>query len=731
MDATAEDAPFLPELDGPYTRDTRRSLELQEEKHPEVDPTSFGLLRLRRSSNSRLCVAVVAGVYLLLLAAAIALVGIGIHLSTRAGFMHRFHSRPSSAGINAATTSAVDAPTATSISLPEHGSSGSDSDSKAGYQYHETTPPTAQLRNMEEYIIDPAWDYSLSPAVREYFWVINDAELNPDGVFRPMVLINNQFPGPLIEVNSGDNIVVHVDNRGINATSIHFHGIFQNGTNAMDGTVGITQCPIAPGTTYTYNFTVSGQSGTYWYHAHYGSQASDGVFGPMVVHAANEKTELQKLDYVSDRVVMVHDHYHDTTAQILMDYLAPGRENDEPVPESAMINGRGVRNCTEFPDRKCDDSSVGFPEIQLQKEARHRLRIINTGAFGTFQLQIDQHPFYVTEVDGMDVFPEDFHRLEIMPAQRYSIVVEANSTESDEFWLRARFVTHCFSYDNPYMKPNIEGIVRYVDSGPPSRPPSALSSTHTALPTPTTSDWADMEVFCKDLESLMLHPVTKPTIPQSNDYIQLKASFRIGDWTLSRGFINTTTWHANISHPSLHRLLDASPAKQQLLPGGSPLNGVNDRLFDLDKEFVFQTRGAQTLDIAINNFDDGAHPFHLHGHKFWVLAESTTGYPPEKHELDEFLQSTNALDNPVMRDTVTVQAYQWALIRVKLENPGIWAFHCHNMWHAEAGMVMQFLVMPEELMLASGVGQKERELCQRPGIEKGMRPDDSIWEGII
>ncbi|KAL5614173.1 hypothetical protein BROUX41_000011 [Berkeleyomyces rouxiae] len=213
---------------------------------------------------------------------------------------------------------------------------------------HSTVPvvdnpyESPRLRPMDDYIIDPTWDYSAKPTVREYFWTIADAELNPDGVFRPMILINNKFPGPLIEANIGDNLIVHINNRGTNATSIHFHGLFQNGTNSMDGTVGITQCPIAPETAYMYNFTVDGQSGTYWYHAHYAGQASDGVFGPLVIHAPNEKGELQKVQYASDRVVMVHDHYHDTSFLLLMEYLASGNENQEPVPESALINGHGV-----------------------------------------------------------------------------------------------------------------------------------------------------------------------------------------------------------------------------------------------------------------------------------------------------------------------------------------------------------------------------------------------------
>lgn len=100
---------------------------------------------------------------------------------------------------------------------------------------------SAQLRPEEDYILNPKWDFDAGPTTREYHWTIAEHELNPDGVYRPMMLINAMFPGPLIECNEGDEIVVHVHNEATNATSIHWHGLYQNGTNWMDGTVGITQ----------------------------------------------------------------------------------------------------------------------------------------------------------------------------------------------------------------------------------------------------------------------------------------------------------------------------------------------------------------------------------------------------------------------------------------------------------------------------------------------------------
>ena len=117
-------------------------------------------------------------------------------------------------------------------------------------------------RPEEEYILDPKWDFSAPPQVRTYNWTVVDKDGNPDGVYKPMMMINGQFPGPMMEVNEGDTVIVNVKNAAKNATGFHWHGLLQNGTNFMDGVGGVTQCPIAPGGSFQYNFTVTGQMGT-------------------------------------------------------------------------------------------------------------------------------------------------------------------------------------------------------------------------------------------------------------------------------------------------------------------------------------------------------------------------------------------------------------------------------------------------------------------------------------
>lgn len=82
---------------------------------------------------------------------------------------------------------------------------------------------------------------------------------NPDGAFdRPTIGINGQWPIPRIDANVGDNVIINAHNQlGNQSTSLHFHGLYMNGTTHMDGPAQVSQCAIPPGSSFTYNFTVS------------------------------------------------------------------------------------------------------------------------------------------------------------------------------------------------------------------------------------------------------------------------------------------------------------------------------------------------------------------------------------------------------------------------------------------------------------------------------------------
>ena len=102
-----------------------------------------------------------------------------------------------------------------------------------------------------------------------------------DGFNKSAILVNKQYPGPLLEANWGDYIEVTLHNEisdPAEGTTIHLHGLTQNGTPWFDGTPGISQCPVAPGSTYIFRSRAD-MYGTSWYHSHYSAQYTAGVYG--------------------------------------------------------------------------------------------------------------------------------------------------------------------------------------------------------------------------------------------------------------------------------------------------------------------------------------------------------------------------------------------------------------------------------------------------------------------
>jgi FtsP/CotA-like multicopper oxidase with cupredoxin domain len=138
---------------------------------------------------------------------------------------------------------------------------------------------------------NPYLEYPKTGVVRYYELTVSRGFVAPDGYVRDVLLVNGAYPGPLIEANWGDTIVVDVHNNITgpeDGTAIHWHGFLQHETPWEDGAPGISQCPIPPRRSYRYEFIAS-LYGTTWYHAHYSAQYTGGVLGPLVVHGPSQE----------------------------------------------------------------------------------------------------------------------------------------------------------------------------------------------------------------------------------------------------------------------------------------------------------------------------------------------------------------------------------------------------------------------------------------------------------
>jgi iron transport multicopper oxidase len=105
----------------------------------------------------------------------------------------------------------------------------------------------------------------------------------------------------------------------------------------------------------------------------------------------------------------------------------------------------------------------------------------------------------------------------------------------------------------------------------------------------------------------------------------------------------------------------------------------------------FVVKYGDIVEIVVNNQDAANHPFHLHGHQFQVVDRPRSG--------SGLFQGRNAsfVAVPPRRDTVTVMANSYAVLRYVANNPGISLFHCHIEWHVEMGLTATIIEAPEKL----------------------------------
>jgi FtsP/CotA-like multicopper oxidase with cupredoxin domain len=164
-----------------------------------------------------------------------------------------------------------------------------------------------------------------------------------------------------------------------------------------------------------------------------------------------------------------------------------------------------------------------------------------------------------------------------------------------------------------------------------------------------------------------------------------------------KSYINRTSWSPQTdSDTGLRRPLISLPRRDwdrnQLIPYiPLPQNPKNN-----DPSYGNYSAGT-CIDIVVNNLDDGAHPFHLHGHSLWVLRShraedrgwgsfnpySTT--PSNSDHASHFHLNTR---NPIRRDTISVPRRGHVVIRLWTDNKGIWMLHCHILVHQASGMAM-------------------------------------------
>ncbi|KAL1964569.1 hypothetical protein VTN77DRAFT_6866 [Rasamsonia byssochlamydoides] len=497
---------------------------------------------------------------------------------------------------------------------------------------------------------------------------------NPDGLHpRKVVGINGQWPLPVIEVDKGDRLVVNMYNGlGDKNASIHFHGMFQNGTNEMDGPSMVTQCPIPPGASFTYNFTVN-QNGTYWYHCHTDYCYPDGYRQALIVHDPDAYFNDM---YDEEFTVTMSDWYHELIEDIAPSYLSLYNPTGaEPIPNAFLFN---------------DTLNSSLP---VKPNTTYLIRLINIGAFVAQYFYIEDHTFRIVEIDGVYTEPTEADTLYIAVAQRYSILLTTKNSTDRNYAIVTVADSVLLDTIPPNLQLNNTNWLQYNAEAP--HLPANI----------TVSQASDLVPF----DDITLVPYDHmPLLPEPDYVINVTVYMQNMLNGVNYAFLNNITYTAP-KVPTLYTVMSAGD-----MATNAEIYGEFTHPFVLKHNDVIQ--------VVLNNGDTGSHPFHLHGHNFQVIDRAPSygpsfysylngdpvPYDPNNH--------TAFPAFPARRDTFVLPPQGYFVMRFVADNPGVWFFHCHIDWHLAAGLGLLMIEAPTQIQQRLSIPQQHYDVCRANGV---------------
>ncbi|KAI7743636.1 hypothetical protein M8C21_012058 [Ambrosia artemisiifolia] len=526
----------------------------------------------------------------------------------------------------------------------------------------------------------------LGAKARHFKWEVEYMYGAPDCLEHVVMGINGQFPGPTIKAQAGDTVVVHLTNKlHTEGVVIHWHGIRQLGTPWADGTASISQCAINPGETFVYRFTVD-KAGTYFYHGHYGMQRSAGLYGLLIVDVEEGKKE--PFQYDGEFNLLLSDWWHKGVHEQEVDLSAnPMRWIGEP--QSLLINGRGQYNCSLAAAHNGNGS--GLPECKFRGNERcapnilhvmpnktYRLRVASTTALASLNLAIGNHKMLMVEADGNYLEPFWVNDFDIYSGETYSVVFRTDQNPANNYWISVGV------RGREPRTPQALAILHYQTTTASKLPTLAPPKT------PLWNDYARSKAFSNKILALSGSP--KPPLINHRRIFLLNTQNRIDGYT--KWAINNvsltlppTPYLGAIKHGFSNAFDQKSPPdtflstydimKPPSNPNSTYGNGVYMLKFNTTIDVILQNANALNANVS------EIHPWHLHGHDFWVMGYGEGKF--SKKNIGKF-----NLKNPPLRNTAVIFPYGWTALRFVTDNPGVWAFHCHIEPHLHMGMGVVF-----------------------------------------
>lgn len=529
---------------------------------------------------------------------------------------------------------------------------------------------------------------------------IGNAPMSITGALRPTTTVNGSLPAPILRWREGTTVTLRVANQLPVTTSIHWHGILLPA--GMDGVPGFSFPGIAPGETFTYRFPVK-QSGTYWYHSHSGFQEQTGLYGAIIIDPAKPDPIQADRDYVvmlSDwtdedpervftKLKQMSDYYNyqqPTAGDFLRDVHTLGFAkawekrrmwNQMRMNPTDLLDVSGATLTYLVNGATPADNWTGI----VRAGERVRLRLINGSASSFFDVRIPGLKMTVVSTDGQAVEPVTVDEIRIGTAETYDVIVQPQDDRAYTIFAQSMDRS---GYARATLAPR-EGMQGEV---PALDPKTWLSMSDMGMDSmggmsgmAGMGDMKDMPGMAgmdmshmagMDMSSMKGMDMSSHNPAQ--DMVAMSPSTALDD----PGPRLRDNGRKVLTYSQLHTI--GGPLDQR-----EPTREITLHLTGNMRRFIWGFDGkkfseaepirlkyGERVRITLVNDTMMAHPIHLHG-MFSELETPDGEFQVRKH-------------------TIVVQPGKQLSYLVTADALGRWAYHCHLLYHMEAGMFREVVV---------------------------------------
>ena len=552
-------------------------------------------------------------------------------------------------------------------------------------------------------LIRPAWARDAAPGTAtgtapvlsgtEFDLTIAETPVNFTGAPRMATTVNGSIPAPTLRWREGDTVTLRVTNRMGVPTSIHWHGMIL--PYRMDGVPGVSFPGIAPGETFTYRFKVR-QSGSYWYHSHSGFQEQTGLYGAIIIDPRDGDPIRADRDYIvhlsdwtdEDPLTVFaklkkHSDYYNFIQPTVGDFF---RDVSTEGLSSAIAKRRMWNRMRMNPTDLADLSGFTYTYLMngvtpagnwtglFRAGERVRLRFIGGGTQSFFDVRIPGLKMTVAQNDGQNVEPVTVDEFRCGPGETYDVVV---TPQDEAYTLFAQSMGR-----TGYARGTLATEAGLSAPVPELDPPQWLSMTDMMGAMAQGGGMAGMAGMGHGghamsggmtmADSPVRHAKTEygPSVDMRVDYPRTNLD--------DPGVGLRNNGRRVLTYADLHTPggpLDPRGPQREIelhLTGNMERYTWSLDGLEFGKSTPVHFQPGERLRVILHNDTMMTHPMHMHG--MWQELESPDGrFQVRKH-------------------TINVQPAQRISFLLTADALGRWAWHCHLLYHMDAGMFREVVV---------------------------------------